>query len=128
MELEYKEAIEIPEGKHSGEIRKIEYRTTEEGYNYTDIYFSVDGIPEITLKYGCPTNLSANSKLGKLLQKFMELKTGEKYDIEKILVGEKVEYLTMNEIKKEGTFATVIDNSIKPTTEQKVIVEKKFVK
>ena len=84
LELEVKEALEIPEGKHSAKITHVELRT--EPFEYVDVYFQLKK-PDIEIKYGCPANLSSNSRLGKLLKIFgANLKAGSKMDIEKFLV------------------------------------------
>ena len=111
MELEVKKAIEIEEGKHQGEITKITRRL--EPYDYVDVYIKMED-SDIELKYGCPTNLSPKSKLGRLVSQFKELKEGEKIEIEQTLVGKKVQFMTLNETKESGTFAKVVDDSVKP--------------
>lgn len=37
IEITGRESISVPEGKHTGEIQKIEKRTSKEGYEYLDI-------------------------------------------------------------------------------------------
>ena len=113
MELEWKEPIIIPDGKHTGEIVKIVYR--DEPYEYTDIVIKIDGI-DIELKYGCPTILSEGSKLGRLMQMFgVEAKSGTKINPETALVNKKVEFMTLMKKNKDGReYAEVVADSIKP--------------
>lgn len=115
MELQWKEPIDIPEGKQSGEITRVEYRETP--FKYTDIYIKPDGL-DIELKYGAPTTLSQNSKLGKLLEKFGDkYEKGKKSDPEKVLIGKQVTFMTIN-IEKEGKeYAEIVDGSIKPAVD-----------
>jgi len=118
MEFEVKEPICLAEGKHEGEITKIEYR--EEPYRYTDIYIK-EKESGIELKYGCPTTGSINGKLMRTISKFQDVKAGMKVDPEKILIGKEVVFMTINEDTKEGTFIRIVENSLKPkTSEEKV--------
>lgn len=116
VELEIKETKKIDEGKHTGKITRIEYRT--EPYEYTDIFIQVDG-DEIELKYGCPTNVSPQSKLGKLLSKFTVLVPGERVDPEKVLVGKRLQFMTVNEETEQGTFARIVGKSVRPVAKEK---------
>ena len=115
MELEWKEAITIADGNHTGEISKIEYR--HEPYEYTDIFIKIDGT-EVELKYGCPTNLSDQSKLGVLLQSFgCVAKAGTKIDPEVALVGQNVTLMTISKPSKKDkdkVFSEIVADSIKP--------------
>lgn len=113
MELEWKEIKNIPDGKHSGEIIKIIYRT--EPYEYTDILVKLDDA-DIEIKYGCPTTLSENSKLGRLMTAFGEkFEKGKKTDPEKVLVGKKVELMTITKRNKDGReYAEIVEDSLKP--------------
>ena len=114
MELEWKEAVKIPDGNHTGVISKIVYRT--EPYEYTDIYVKLDD-SEVEIKYGCPTVLSDNSKLGRVLKAFgANSVAGTIIDPEKALVGQKVQFMTMAKKAKDGNeYAEIIVDSIKPT-------------
>ena len=122
-ELICKESISIPEGVHTGVIQVVEDRTTPQGFLYTDIYVSVDNLKDsndkpFTIKYGCPTNLSEVSKLGKLLSNFVEVKPKEKYDPKTILEDKKVTYMTMEEKGTDGnTYAKIVEGSLKPIKE-----------
>jgi len=115
MELVYKEFKEIPNGEHTGKIVRIEHKEVgEKKYLYTDIFIQFNDIPDREIKYGCPTNLSENSKLGKVLSAFTELKADEKYDVDTMLLNQPIEFMTLNRETKDGTFSDVVDGSIKP--------------
>lgn len=114
MEIEVKETVVLKEGSYIGSVSKVEYR--EEPYKYTDIYIKLD-IPDkdYELKAGYPSNVSDNSALGKLLVKFgVELKVGEKVDPTKILVGKTCQFLVIVEKTKDGEFARIVRESLKP--------------
>ena len=114
VELTWKEHVKIPNGEKTGEITKIQYRT--DPFEYTDILVKLDGT-DIELKYGCPTVLSENSKLGKLVKLF-----GSAYqkdgtiNIETLLVGKRVTFMTMmKESKKDKIeYAEIVEDSLKP--------------
>lgn len=113
MEFECKENIKIEEGIHIGVITKVEYRT--EPFNYTDVFISMDN-GKVELKTGYPSTVSKDSSLGLLLERFgVILKVKSKYDPEKILVGKKVSFMTMDEKKGDKTYANIIRDSVKPT-------------
>jgi hypothetical protein len=110
MEIEVKDIIKLPDGKHTGTITEVKYR--EEPYAYTDIYIQEDKT-ELTLKYGCPTDISENTKLGKLIAQFTPLEAKKKIDPEKILKNKKVSFMTITEETERGTFSRIVDNSIR---------------
>lgn len=120
MELEWKKSIEIPDGKQTGKIVKIIYR--EEPFEYTDVIVEIDGFEEIQLKYGCPTILSENSKLGRLIQNFgIPYQAGIKIDIDNVLVGKEVEFMTITRRNKEGKeYSEIVAESLKP----KIVTQK----
>jgi hypothetical protein len=109
--MEFKEVQAINDGVHTGEIIKISYR--DDPYEYVDFFIKVDN-KDITLKYGAPSNLTAQTKLGKLVLRFVNLEVGQKIDLEKLLIGKKVSFQTISETNKDGTFARIVDGSIKP--------------
>ena len=113
MELEWKETVKIPDGSHNGTITKIEYRN--EPFEYTDIYIKLENL-DIEVKYGCPTVLSDNSKLGRVLKAFgANAIAGTLVDPEKALVGRRVTFMTMAKKGKDGNeYAEVVVDSIKP--------------
>jgi len=111
VKLVVKDHASMEDGSHTGQISKVEYRN--EPFEYTDIFIRPQG-KEFELKYGCPTNLSIKSKLGKLLARFTEVKPGLELDPEKILVGKEVTFMTV----VEGEFCKVIDESLKPAAQE----------
>lgn len=114
-ELEVEVPKTIEDGKHKGEITRIDYR--HDPYEYTDVYIKAkaESGEEVEIKHGCPTKVTTGTKLGKLLMAFgAELKAGTKIDPEKFLKG-KVEFMTITEETDRGTFARVVDGSLKPS-------------
>jgi len=118
MEIEVKSPMNVAEGQHIGVITRIEYRN--EPYKYTDSFIETKDAEGnvVELKYGCPTSITAVTKLGKLLKTFgAELKVKSKIDPEKILVGKKVTFMTLNKVTEKGTFSRIVDESLKPMEE-----------
>lgn len=116
MEMEVKERKVYSEGKHFGEITKVEnVQRPPKNYKYTDVYVQPDDF-EVPIKYGCPTVLSDGSKLFKLVNRFLStpLKVGDKVDPEKVLTGRKCEFVTVNEETGKGVFARIADGSLRP--------------
>ena len=111
MEIKVVEPMNLEDGKHEGQVEKVEYR--DEPYKYTDIFIKEKG-SELELKYGAPTSSSTNSKLMKLLAKFGEIKAGQVVDPEKVLVGKEVVFMTLTEETEKGRFVRIVDGSIKP--------------
>jgi len=120
-EIEWKNPVSIPDGKKTGVITKIEYR--EIPYQYTDIFIKMDGKDfemDFEMKYGCPTLLTENSKLGRLLIVFGEtFEKDKKSSPEKVLVGKKVEFMTLTKKskKEDRYYAEIVEDSIKPISE-----------
>lgn len=112
MERIVQKKVVITDGMHTGQIVNLEER--DKPYKYIDIFIEIDGVEGVTLKYGCPDYLSKNAKLGKLLEKFIELKEGETVNLEKALVGRKISFMTLMEVTDRGEFARIVENSIKP--------------
>lgn len=115
MELPVEKTIRIEDGVHEGLITKVEYRTKP--YTYTDVFVETQTSGgKVELRYGCPTKLTKETKLGKLLLGFgAGLKIGEKVDPESYLVGKKVKFQTINEmVEGKGTFARIVEGSLKP--------------
>ena len=123
-EFEIKAPLSLEDGAHKGVISKIEYR--DDPYKYADIYIKPEG-SEAEIKYGCPGgSVSENSKLGKLLAKFVELKVGDKIDPEKVLIGRKVVFMSIKEEAKDGRgYSRIVENSIKPVKEESAPAEQK---
>ncbi len=115
MEYTWKESINIPDGSHSGEIVKIEERT--EPYEYTDLLVSLDD-QEVQIRYGCPSVLTPNSKLGRLLLAFGFQPVKEQVvtteQLKQAFVGKKVEFMTLKKKTKEGKeFSEIVEDSLK---------------
>jgi len=114
MKLEVKERTQIPDGLHAGAIIDVEYRDSP--FEYTDVVieFMVKK-QKIVLKAGYPTNVSMSSKLGKLLYRFgAVLDVGSQLDPNEILIGKKCQFQVMTEETKNGTFARILADSVKP--------------
>jgi hypothetical protein len=120
MEFEWKEAVDIPDGKHTGLITKITYRT--EPYEYVDVWIKED-TSNVELKYGCPAGLSQKSKRGKLLMAFgVKPQTSEKIDPESIVRGRRASFLTQTKANKDGMeYAEIVADSVKPIDEPKIV-------
>lgn len=117
MELEWKTPINIPDGKQSGKIIRIDYRT--DPYEYTDIVIKLDE-GDFEMKYGCPTVASPNSKLGRLLEIFgAKFETKGKVDPEKVFVGKRVEFMTITKKSKKDNkeYSEIVEDSVKPVQE-----------
>lgn len=127
MELPWQEPVKIPDGNHSGEITRIQYRF--EPYEYTDVCVKIDmENAKIELKYGCPSILTENSKLGKLLIAMgAKFEKGKKEDPEKVLVGKRVTFMTLTKkSKKDKTkeYSEIVEDSIEPEVTSEKIEEK----
>lgn len=125
--LEVGESKSIPEGRHDGTITatidKIAGEKDEKGnvikFNYTDYVIrldSVEGTPEI--KTGFPTDIkvdqssnptTAHAKFLKSLG--IDLKGA--VDTE-VVVNKQISLMTQNHESERGTFARVVENSVKP--------------
>jgi len=118
LELEVEDRVEIPDGKKSGKVTKVEERT--EPYHYIDIYVSCEGHDVPELKFGAPAKITKSTKLGRTLSNFVNLRDviGQKVDLEEILVGERVQYMTMQEETEQGTFTKIVEDSLKPVEEE----------
>ena len=116
MEIPIKEPIVISDGKHVGKITEVRYRTVP--YHYTDLVITfTEELEERTLKVGYPTMLRQGSKLGKLMKRFgFELVVGEGLDPDS-LKEFKCQFQTITEETERGTFAKVIQDSVKPLEE-----------
>ena len=78
------------------------------------IEFPIEG-QTIALKAGYPTTVSEASKLGKLLTRFgAKLEVGSEVDPNNILVGQQCQFQTITETTKNGEFAKVLSESVKP--------------
>ncbi|MAH50117.1 hypothetical protein CMI37_30130 [Candidatus Pacearchaeota archaeon] len=110
--LEVTEPIQIEDGKHTGEIVRVEARN--EPFAYVDFYIKPEGT-DFEIKYGCPANISVNTKLGKLLALFAVFKPGDHVDPELVMKGKKVAFMTQMEKASDGNeYVRIVENSIKP--------------
>lgn len=92
----------LEDGVHKGAVVGVEDRTTPQGYEYVDVWFESK---EAKIKTSYPANVNSKSGLGKLLQRFgLEIKPGQDYDVEKLLVGQKVQFQTYD----DGDFVNVV--------------------
>tara|TARA_R100001530_G_scaffold136213_1_gene115827 strand:+ start:448 stop:774 length:327 start_codon:yes stop_codon:yes gene_type:complete len=104
LTVEAKKIIE--EGKHEGIIVEILQRNTP--YRYTD--FVIEFNQGSKLKYGLPTTLFQDSKLGLFLEQFgLKLEVGQEIELDQ-LIGRGVTFMTMN----DGKFANIVGGSVKP--------------
>jgi hypothetical protein len=106
-------SISIPDGVHFGEITKVEH-VENKGYKYTEIYIE-EFDTELELKCGVPTAITENTALGMILQNFgAVIKEERDYDVEELLKGKQVQFMTITEKTPKGKFAKIISDSIKP--------------
>lgn len=111
MKLKVEQTKIIEEGKHEGAITEVEFRTSP--FEYTDVVIEFGEGNKI--KAGFPTNLTPDSKLGKLLELFgAKIEVGEEIDPADILVGKKCAFMSINDLTERGTFAKVVTGSLKP--------------
>ena len=111
MKLTVEPSNKVEDGKHEGKIVGVEYR--EQPYEYTDFIIEFEESKKI--KYGVPTALSPDSKLGRLLKLFaVDVKVGNEIDPEEVMIGRDVSFMTMTKQTDRGSFATVVQDSVKP--------------
>lgn len=112
--IEVKEKVVIEDGKKTGTISRIENRTTEQGYEYTDIYIKMNELDR-EIKYSAPTRLSEGTKLYALVSVFSNIEPGDKVDLDNVLIGQRVSFMTINKPSKtgKGIFAEIVEGSIK---------------
>ena len=114
MEIECKEVVKIDDGLHIGVISSVTDRDTP--YSYTDLLISMNE-GRTVMKVGYPRDITKDTALGKLLVSFgVELIVHKFYDPGKLLVGKKVQFLTLKKKnKKDGKeYAEILRESIKP--------------
>ena len=110
MKLSVKPSNKIEDGKHTGKITAVEYR--EKPYEYTDFVIEFEGK---RLKYGVPTALTPDSKLGRLLKAFaVDVKVGNDIDPDEVMTGREVEFVTITLDTQRGSFPTIVSGSLKP--------------
>jgi hypothetical protein len=115
MEFTWQAAVKVPDGIHSGEIARIEYRT--EPYEYTDFVIKLDDVKDAEMKYGTPSVLTTNSKLGRMLQALGIIpEVGVKIDPEKLVIGKKVTLMTITKKSKKDAskeYSEIVEDSVK---------------
>lgn len=121
-EIKVKEVKTIPEGRHEGTIVSVIRRNPESDktakFDYTDYNIRLDNIDsQPTIRYGVPTEISIDqsgeprTNHAKLLKQ-IGFKLSGSIDTDKA-IGMKVSVLVQNEESGRGTFATVVDGSVK---------------
>ena len=106
----------IEEGTHAGKIVRVERRT--EPYDYVDIIIAdVDG-KVAELKWGAPFSTSMAGKLMKFVMNFVKVEEGKELNLD-CLINQSVTFVSFNEETKRGTFARIVDGSIKPAKARK---------
>lgn len=119
MDFVVKKKPELIDGVHYGTIKGIDYRT--DPYEYTDMFIQPDDA-EIELKYGCPSNLMEGGKLFKLVSEFTKLEIGATVNLEKVLLGKRVSFITMKEKGKDGNmYSRIVAGSVHPAQEKNVV-------
>lgn len=114
MEIPRTTIKSVKDGTHDATIKDVSYRM--DPYNYTDITYHLEDV-DVDIKDGCPSKLSFNddgepkSKLATLMVA-LDAVGKEAGDPDK-LKGIKVTLMTLNEKTDKGTFARVVDGSIK---------------
>ena len=118
MELVLKDSLRLDDGLHAGVITRIEYRTTISSYQYADVVISLsqDG-QEVRANYPCK-ELTKETALWQLLVRFGAVeKIGEVFDVDKVLVGKKCQFLSIRQKSKKDaskSYAKIIPESLKP--------------
>lgn len=131
VDIQMKISTVIQDGEHEGKITNVLSRTTEqkgESYTYVNIEIETSDVKDvqgnpITLNCSAPANLSKtpegepNSKLAKMLVSLgYNLDDLTSISIEKMLEdleGKAVSFMTINETSERGTFATILEKSLK---------------
>ena len=113
MKITAEKSVKLEDGKHTGVIDDIQYRS--DPYAYTDIVIKID---DMTLKAGYPSNIMEDSALGQLLKRFgAKIIVGEDYDVESFITkGMAVDFMVITETsKKDGKdYCNIIRESLKP--------------
>lgn len=112
MKIKVEESIKLDDGKHDGEIEDVEYKEPK-GYKYTDIVLLTKHKgKDIKVKASYPSNITENSALGQLLERFgAKLVIDEELEPEEFMTkGKKVEFMTITKDK----YYNVVLESLKP--------------
>ena len=112
MKIKVEESIKLEDGKHSGEIEDVEYKSPK-GYNYMDLVIKTKvKDKDVKIKASYPQNITENSALGQLLIRFgAKLDIGKDLEPEEFLTkGKEIEFQTIT----EGKYYNVVLESVKP--------------
>jgi len=113
MKKKVEKTIKIDDGYHKGIITNIEYRT--EPFEYVDIHIK-ETETDIELKCGVPFNITENTALGQMLQRFgATLEVDKEIEVEDFIKKDvKVEFLTRTDKTDRGNFARIVSDTLKP--------------
>jgi len=101
----------IEDGRHQGVITDVTLR--EKPFSYADVHIKLDDT-EIVLKASYPANVTENTKFGQLLIRFgAKLIPDTEIEANEVLVGKKCQFVTISEQTERGTFAHVVQDSVK---------------
>ena len=112
MKIKVEESIKLEDGKHSGEIEDVEYKSPK-GYNYMDLVIKTQiKNKDVKVKVSYTHNITENSALGQLMIRFgAKLEVDKELEPEEFLTkGKKVEFQTVT----EGKYYNVVLESVKP--------------
>lgn len=119
-DLDYtvEESRTVPDGAHVGTIVKAELMERgEEGFRYVDVHV-LEGASGVTLKVGYPASkVTPETELGRLLRRFgAPIKVGEAVRPVSVLnhPDMKVAFETETEKNKNGRFARILPESLRP--------------
>lgn len=117
VEFVVEEARTVPDGAHTGTIEKAEIvRRGEEGFQYLDVHVR-ESASDVVIKAGfAASRISPETSLGRLLKRFgAPVEVGQKISPVQVLKpGTRVEFDTESERNKNGTFARVILDTLRP--------------
>ena len=106
MEFIVKEPMKIADGKHTGIISGVEYRTKP--YEYTDLVLEFESGKRI--KTGAPSVITTESQLGKLMIEFgAKLEIGKSMNPEEIFKNRACSFMTVT----KGQWPEVVKGSLK---------------
>ena len=112
MKRKVEQSITLEDGKHTGIIDSVEYRT--EPYEYVDVVIK-ETETKLNIKCGYPFTITDNTALGIALIRFgAKLEVDKEVDPDEYFkVGAEVEFMTLTEDTKKGRFARIISESLK---------------
>lgn len=114
IELLVQKTLTVEEGKHEFEIVEIAER--KEPYHYIDVHYKLTDAG-VTIRDGYSASITENTKLGKLLKEFgVKMEIDTMVNLESVLIGKKGTLMTLNEKTEKGTFARVVEGSVRPSS------------